>query len=107
MKVKLDDGYDWVFLRGDGKIFDADGNEIKWIPIEDFRDEDVLDEINWMPIGEKEPIDEPIDEPMVEGKALMAMAETRRVHHLVLHFVNHPRRAKTKEGSAEPESHGA
>ena len=84
MKVKIDDGRGWVFMRDDGKVFDASGTEIKWVPIDDLRnpkgfkwepvvkDDDEFGEINWLPIGEELPIDEPMDElidaPMVEGE---------------------------------------
>ena len=37
MKVKIDDGYDWVFMRSDGKVFDASGAEVRWVPIGDFK----------------------------------------------------------------------
>ena len=33
MNVMLDDEYDWMLLRNDGRIFDTMGNEVKWIPI--------------------------------------------------------------------------
>lgn len=80
MKVKIDDGYDWVFMRSDGKVFDSCGKEVTWVPIGDVKepkefhwkpiakDEGKFGEITWVPIGEEEPIDEPMDEPMVEGK---------------------------------------
>ena len=33
--VMLDDVYDWMFLRNDGKIFDREGHEVKWFPMEE------------------------------------------------------------------------
>ena len=76
MKVKIDDGYDWVFMRSDGKVFDSCGKQVNWVPIGDWQnpsgytwkpignDDDELEEINWLPIGD----DEPMDEPIYEGK---------------------------------------
>ena len=71
MKVMIDDGYDWGFMRSnDGKVFDSKGNEIKWVPIGDIDeptgftwkpvDEPMggMDDINWLPIGDDEPIEE-------------------------------------------------
>ena len=88
MKVKIDDGYGWVFMRSDGKVFDSSGTEVKWVPIGDFmnpkefkwepvvKDDDKFGEINWLPIGEEEPMDELIDEPMVEGKGENKQSKT-------------------------------
>ena len=47
MKVNIDDKYEWVFMRSDGKAFDANGKEIKWIPIEEHKDSK---KSKWKPI---------------------------------------------------------
>ena len=68
MKVKIDDGRGWVFMRDDGKVFDASGTEIKWVPIGDLKQpsgftwkpiDEIHKEIKWKPIGEDVPIEEP------------------------------------------------
>ena len=71
MKVMIDDGYDWVFMRSDGNVYDSKGKEIRWVPIDDLKDPkkfewrpieelgDDEDEIAWREIG---------GEPMLEGK---------------------------------------
>ena len=92
MNVKIDDGYGWVFMRSDGKVFDSCGKEVKWVPIGDakepkefkwepvVKDDDKFGEINWVPIGDEEPIDEPmdelIDEPIYEGKGENKQSKT-------------------------------
>ena len=74
MKVKIADGYGWVFMRSDGKVFDSCGKQVNWVPVDDLlnpkefkwepvvKDDDKFGEINWLSIGENEPIDEPIYE---------------------------------------------
>ena len=49
MKVKIDDGRDWVFMRDDGKVYDSKGKEIRWVPIDDLLDPK---EFKWKPIEE-------------------------------------------------------
>ena len=69
MKVKIDDGRGWVFMRDDGKVFDASGMEVKWVPIGDLKKpngftwkpiDEIHKEIKWKPIGEEVPIQEPL-----------------------------------------------
>ena len=63
MKVMLDDEYDWMLLRNDGRIFDTMGNEVKWIPIGKSKHPEAFElpmnslrnDAKWNPI-EEEPI---------------------------------------------------
>lgn len=71
MKVKIDDGRDWVFMRDDGKVYDSKGKEIRWVPIDDLLDPK---EFRWKPIEELGEDEDEIawreigNEPMLEGK---------------------------------------
>ena len=78
MKVKIDDGYGWVFMRSDGKVFDASGTEIKWVPIGDLKNpvsftwkpiDEIHKDITWKTIGEEVPIQEPIMKEAKNGSA--------------------------------------
>lgn len=69
MKVKIDDGYDWVFMRSDGKVFDAKGTEVKWVPIGNLKEptsftwkpiDEIHKDITWKPIGEEVPMEDPL-----------------------------------------------
>ncbi len=56
-------------MRDDGKVFDASGMEVKWVPIGDLKKpndftwkpiDEIHKDITWKPIGEEVPIEEPI-----------------------------------------------
>ena len=50
MKVKIDDGHEWVFMRlSDGKVFDGQGREVEWCPIADYDGNGFV----WWPIFEE------------------------------------------------------